>query len=260
MAQAVCDLLPGANYAIGPADRGRLLLRLRAARVAVARGPASGSRRGCARSWRKAQPFVREELSRDEALERFADQPYKREIVEAAEADEGAARRPVLASTRTTAGPTCASARTCPSTDRLGAFKLLSVAGAYWRGDETAPAAPARLRHRVGDAGGPGRLPASAGGGRTPRPPQARPAARPVLLPRGAGRRACWSGTRAAACSASSWRTSCATSTWSAATTWSSRRTSRARSCGRPRATWRSTPTTCTRRCTTSRRTTTSSR
>src|SRR5690349_9401658 len=89
LAQAVCDLWPGAKYAIGPAiedgfyydfelpeslspeDLGRIEKRMR--QIVSAK-----------------QPFVREELSRDEALARFADQPYKREIVEQAEANEGA--------------------------------------------------------------------------------------------------------------------------------------------------------------------------
>ena len=35
------------------------------------------------------QPFVREEVTRDEALARFADQPFKREIIEALGTAEG---------------------------------------------------------------------------------------------------------------------------------------------------------------------------
>ena len=45
-------------------------------------------------------------------------------------------------------------------------------------------AAPARLRHRLGDQGGAGGAPAPDRGGRASRPPQARPRPRPVLLPR----------------------------------------------------------------------------
>ena len=33
------------------------------------------------------------------------------------------------------AGSTCAAARTCRRTGKLKAFKLMKVAGAYWRGD-----------------------------------------------------------------------------------------------------------------------------
>ena len=45
-------------------------------------------------------------------------------------------------------------------------------------------AAPAHLRHRLGVQGGARGAPAPARGGRAPRPPQARPRPRPLLLPR----------------------------------------------------------------------------
>src|SRR5688572_2522649 len=84
MAQAVCDLWPGAKYAIGPPiedgfyydfdlpeqltpeDLPRIEARMREIVAAE-------------------QPFNREEVSRDEALRRFADQPYKVEIIEGVE-------------------------------------------------------------------------------------------------------------------------------------------------------------------------------
>ncbi len=47
-------------------------------------------------------------------------------------------------------------------------------------------AAPAHLRHRLGEQGGARRAPPPARGGREARPPQARARARPLLLPRGA--------------------------------------------------------------------------
>ena len=63
------------------------------------------------------QPFVREDVSREEALRRLADQPFKREIVEGVGTDEAPAtvgrRARPSASTATTAGRTCASVRTC---------------------------------------------------------------------------------------------------------------------------------------------------
>ena len=64
---------------------------------------------------------------------------------------------------------------------RLGqAFKLMNVAGAYWRGDPR----NAQLQRIYGTAWaepeGARPISLSAGGGRAPRPPQARPRARPV--------------------------------------------------------------------------------
>src|SRR2546428_3263523 len=137
MAQAVCDLFPGTRYAIGPPiedgfyydfelstkltpeDLGRIETRMR--EIAA-----------------QGQPFDREELDRTAALDRFADQPYKREIIEAAEAEEGALGDRVSLYRNDGWADLCLGPH-IPSTDRLGAFKLLSLAGAYWRGDEKRP-------------------------------------------------------------------------------------------------------------------------
>ena len=147
MAQAVTDLFPGARYAIGPAiedgfyydfelpdgrhftedDLGRIEARMREIVAAD-------------------EPFVREEVSRDEGLRLFADQPYKVEIIErvdpevASEVGEGA----VISVYRNPRDGDGAFVDLCrgphvPSTKRLGAFKLMRVAGAYWRGDEKRP-------------------------------------------------------------------------------------------------------------------------
>jgi threonyl-tRNA synthetase len=137
MAQAVCDLYPGAKYAIGPPIQDGFyydfelsesltpddLVRVEARMREIA---AAG------------QPFVREELDREAALARFAGQPYKREIIETAEASEGALGNRFSVYRNDGWADLCLGPHV-PSTKRLGAFKLLSVAGAYWRGDETRP-------------------------------------------------------------------------------------------------------------------------
>ncbi len=138
MAQAVCDLFPLARYAIGPPvedgfyydfdlpealtpeDLPRIEARM--AEIVAAN-----------------QPFVREELSRAEALERFADQPYKREIIESLDETEGALGERVSVYRNGAWSDLCLGPHV-PSTGRVGeAFKLLKVAGAYWRGDERRP-------------------------------------------------------------------------------------------------------------------------
>ena len=80
--------------------------------------------------------FERTEESVQEAIERFgaADEPYKVELIEDLMANEGVEtvslyrNGPFLDLCRGPHGP---------STGRIKAFKLNSVAGAYWRGDET---------------------------------------------------------------------------------------------------------------------------
>ena len=75
-------------------------------------------------------PFVRAEVSRDEALERFVDDPLKLERIADLGADE-------IISTYAD-GPFIDLCRGphVQDTGYLKHFKLLSTAGAYWRGDE----------------------------------------------------------------------------------------------------------------------------
>ena len=81
------------------------------------------------------EPFERSELKPDEAIERFRSegQPYKVELIEDLVRDQGVESVSLYRN-----GPftdLCRGPHT-PSTGRVGAFKLNSLAGAYWRGDE----------------------------------------------------------------------------------------------------------------------------
>ncbi|MGH7699306.1 MAG: threonine--tRNA ligase, partial [Gemmatimonadales bacterium] len=75
-------------------------------------------------------PFGREEVTREEARRRFADDPLKLERIDDLGADE-------VISVYTD-GPFVDLCRGphVPSTGRITHFKLLHAAGAYWRGDE----------------------------------------------------------------------------------------------------------------------------
>ncbi|HVF32274.1 MAG TPA: threonine--tRNA ligase [Acidimicrobiales bacterium] len=137
MAQAVTQLWPGAKFAIGPpiddgfyydfelpggatfneSDLERIEARMREIVDAD-------------------QRFVREEHSIDEGLELFADQPYKREIIEGVDSSEGAADGVVSAYRNSGDFVDLCRGPHVPTTKRLGAFKLTKVAAAYWRGDE----------------------------------------------------------------------------------------------------------------------------
>jgi threonyl-tRNA synthetase len=139
LAQAVCVLFPGTKYAIGPAtadgfyydfelpapigpdDLPRIEARMRELAAAD-------------------QPFVREKVPRAEAMDLLADQPYKVEILKDLGEEEGEARAGDTVTVYRNDGWTdlCLGPHV-PSTSRLGAFRLTSVAGAYWRGDEARP-------------------------------------------------------------------------------------------------------------------------
>lgn len=137
LAQAVLRLYEGATFAIGPPiedgfyydfDIGRPftpedLVRIEEEMEQIIEAD---------------QPFVREEISRDRALELFRNHPYKREIIESVEQSE------VEAGSRVTVYRNDGFVDLCrgphvPSTGRIKAFKLLRSAGAYWRGDEKRP-------------------------------------------------------------------------------------------------------------------------
>ena len=79
------------------------------------------------------QPFTEQEISREEALRLFADNPYKLEIIQQISDDEKITTYTHGGFTDLCEGPHVAS------TGELPAIKLLSVAGAYWRGDESNP-------------------------------------------------------------------------------------------------------------------------
>ncbi len=77
-------------------------------------------------------PFTREELSREDARALFAKQPYKLELIEEIADDKvGVYRQGSFVDL--CRGPHLAS------TGEIKAFKLVSIAGAYWRGDEHNP-------------------------------------------------------------------------------------------------------------------------
>jgi threonyl-tRNA synthetase len=154
LAQAVLDLFPGATFGIGPPvedgfyydfalpdggtfveqDLERIEARMR---EIIA----------------EAQPFVRDELPAARAREIFAGHPLKLEIIDDASTDPMSATS-AAESVRTYENPPpvpkadppfagypgfidlCRGPHVADTKHHLGHFKLMRVAGAYWRGDE----------------------------------------------------------------------------------------------------------------------------
>lgn len=77
-------------------------------------------------------PFIREEVSKEEARKIFARQPYKLELIDEIP-DEKVTIYKQGSFTDLCRGPHVAS------TGEIKAFKLTHIAGAYWRGDEKRP-------------------------------------------------------------------------------------------------------------------------
>jgi threonyl-tRNA synthetase len=77
-------------------------------------------------------PFIRQEVTKEEARSLFAGQPYKLELIEEIP-DEKVGLYRQGSFLDLCRGPHVSS------TNEIKAFKLLSIAGAYWRGDEHRP-------------------------------------------------------------------------------------------------------------------------
>jgi threonyl-tRNA synthetase len=84
------------------------------------------------------QPFVREAMSQERALDIFAEHTFKREIIEGVEPSEVPDGETVTVYRNNGFVDLCRGPH-LPSTGRLKAVKLLRSAGAYWRGDEKNP-------------------------------------------------------------------------------------------------------------------------
>ena len=142
MAEAVLDLFPGTKLGIGPAIQDGFYYDFQLDRPLKPDDLAAIEAR-MAESVAADSPFVRRELSPEEGRAFFAErgQPFKVEILDdlAAKAKaEGAAMPPVSVYEHGAFIDLCKGPHV-DSTGNLGPFKLLAVAGAYWRGDEKRP-------------------------------------------------------------------------------------------------------------------------
>ncbi len=133
MAEAVQDLFPGAKFAIGPAIEDGFYYDMELPRSVTPDDlPAIEER--MRQSIAANHPFVHSTWPRERALDYFRthDQPYKVELIQdLPDAEVGIEEQgPFLDLCR---------GQHVASTGEIGPFKLLRVAGAYWRGDEKRP-------------------------------------------------------------------------------------------------------------------------
>jgi threonyl-tRNA synthetase len=128
MAEAVLAMFPDAKFAIGPAIEDGFYYDFDLPRSLTPEDlPVIEKKMG--EIIKANAPFTRRELTKEEAKQLFAAQPYKLELIEAIEDDKvGVYEQGKFVDL-------CRG----PHVDRTGeikAFKLMSIAGAYWRGDE----------------------------------------------------------------------------------------------------------------------------
>jgi threonyl-tRNA synthetase len=132
MAEAIQELYPEVKFAIGPAiengfyydiDLGKSLTPDDLAEI----------EKSMAKHKAAAEKFEVNEVSREQALQIFGDNPYKVELIEGFPDGESITTYQQGDFLDLCRGPHVAD------TSQIGAFKLQSVAGAYWRGDEHRP-------------------------------------------------------------------------------------------------------------------------
>ncbi len=140
LAQSVLDLFPGTKFAIGPAIENGFYYDFSLPDGGTfSDGDLEEIEARMREIVAENQPFVRDECAIDKGLEIFADQPYKREIIERVDASEVSSADTVSTYRNTEGFVDLCRGPHVPTTGRLGSFKLQKVAGAYWRGDETQP-------------------------------------------------------------------------------------------------------------------------
>jgi threonyl-tRNA synthetase len=148
LAQAVLQLFPGAKFTVGPAIEdgfyydfelpgGRTFTEEDLAAISTRMGEIVAA----------DQPFTRSEMSPQDALTLFADQPYKCEIIQrvtsgtadADDAGEVAGGDTVSVYRNSDSFVDLCRGPHVPSTGRLPHFALMKVAGAHWRSNEKGP-------------------------------------------------------------------------------------------------------------------------
>ena len=128
MAEAVQLLFPGAQIAFGPQTEDGFFYDFELSR-SITPEDFEAIEAKMAEIIERDEPFVREVVSRDEAEAIFADQRFKLEHIRELPADEEIVIRRHGDFVDLCSGPHM------PSAGKIGAFKLMKVAGAYWKGD-----------------------------------------------------------------------------------------------------------------------------
>ena len=132
MAEAVQEIFPDAKFGIGPAIEHGFYYDFDLPRPLTPDDLVEIERRMTANR-ALAEPFRREVVSREEALRIFGGNPYKVELIENLPADE------IITTYQQGHFLDLCRGPHVPSTGEIGVFKLISIAGAYWRGDEKRP-------------------------------------------------------------------------------------------------------------------------
>ncbi|QQO09630.1 threonine--tRNA ligase [Breznakiella homolactica] len=140
MAEAVTRLFPGTKVAIGPSIENGFYYDFQLPK-SIGAEDLSAIEAEMKKIIDEKRDFVRTAVSREEAKQRFAGEPFKLELIEELPADAEISIYEQKGSDGSSGwadlcrGPHVLNTREINS----AAFKLMSIAGAYWRGDENRP-------------------------------------------------------------------------------------------------------------------------
>ena len=132
MAEAVKDLFPMAKFGIGPSIEDGFYYDFEVGRPFTPEDLDAIEER-MRQIVAEEKTFKRTEIDRLEAWDAFEEQPLKRELISELPEDETICTYSQGSFTDLCRGPHV------PSTAKIGAFKLMKIAGAYWRGDSNKP-------------------------------------------------------------------------------------------------------------------------
>ena len=128
MAQAILRLYPGSHFGVGPAIKDGFYYDVDVAGT-ITEADLPKIEAEMKKISKSGEKIIREEMTKDEALKFFAEDPYKTELINEIEA-------PVVSVYKQGEYADLCRGPHVSDASEIKHFKLLSIAGAYWRGSE----------------------------------------------------------------------------------------------------------------------------
>ena len=137
LAQAVLNLYPGTMYGVGPDIEDGFYYDFLFEKT-ISEDDLKEIENEMHKLSKENQPFVKSYMSKKDASKLFQDQKFKKELIEAADSNEGVQDDNVSVYSNNSFIDLCRGPHV-PHTGFIKHFKLTRLGGAYWRGDESNP-------------------------------------------------------------------------------------------------------------------------
>lgn len=137
LAQAVLNLYPGTMYGVGPDIEDGFYYDFLFEKT-ISEDDLKEIEKEMHKLSKENQPFVKSYMSKKDASKLFQDQKFKKELIEAADSNEGVQDENVSVYSNNSFIDLCRGPHV-PHTGFIKHFKLTRLGGAYWRGDESNP-------------------------------------------------------------------------------------------------------------------------